>query len=261
MQTNAKYLVITLILLCSISNVYAWASEVAMVGNESLDYGIDPIFNESTVNDPYRYDADKQLINPSFRSNDAFTMCTSYFVYKYEWDGSSYVKNTDCYISIDECIAMQYKVDANGEGYYGIPDNWESQVSDGYLIKRYFQSMLNAGNIDCAEWDNIDESVKPDVFEIESDIDVNRFDLDESVTGYVILDDDAEKNLKRIQDHGFDINSIAGEGGSGALSNMVGWGDMDETSKEHKNLFDIFFFTLIPIIFIMLIANVVGKIL
>ncbi len=71
---------------------------------------------------------------------------------------------------------------------------------------------------------------------------------------------DDEREVMAGQDYGFDMGSISGEGGSGNLANVIGWGKMDGTSKDFLGSFDMFFYTLIPIIFILLVMKMLGKV-
>lgn len=261
MLPNLKLLCLFIVLCCAI-NVSAWSDESNIEGNESLSYGVSTIFNESTVNDPYRYfDTDKELFNVDAVSNDPVEMCTTYYIYKYEYDTStsSYVKNTNCVYSIEECVTFVYRERNDGTPYWVCPD-MAQQMTDGYLIRTYFQSMLNGGHVACAEYEATDETDKPDRFGIEAHADVDNDDLDQVFSGYVEFDTDTERELTKNQNYGFDIDSICGEGGSGDLANAVGWGSMDEASTEHKSIFEKFFYTLVPIIFVLLVLKMIGKV-
>lgn len=276
MQQKDKVIGI-LIVLCCAMNVSAWESEVNIVENESCDFNILPIFNESTLTNPYWFDLNKHvhsagdpLISPALRSNDQTTFCITYQICKYLYDSStsSYVQSTCC-IEIDDCITTVYKVDAGGTGYYALPDDlMTTQIDDAKLVQKYYQDMINAGHIDCAEFTNLDESsdgtgdydLYPDVFGINVTVNVGNTELNEEYNGYLMLNGDAENELMSGQDHGFDMEGISSEGGSGDIANVIGWGKMDETSRGHMSSFNVFFYTLIPIIFILLVMKILGKV-
>ena len=259
-----------LILLCCAINVSAWTDEQDLLGNETCEFNVNPQFNSSTVDNPYWFDTnrhlhanDRSILDPYFRSNEVIDYCTDYDVCKYVYDDatSAYIKSSCC-ITIEECVTLVYTVDANGDSYFKAPDNlMTKQLSDAILIQKYYQEMINAGHIDCSEFTTIDEDgISPDVFGIEIDVDVGNSNLDTVYTGYVTLTEEAKKALMSNQKYGFDYNSVCGEGGSGDLANTLGWGKMDATSKEHKNSFEVFFYILIPIIFVLLVMKVMSKV-
>jgi len=61
-------------------------------------------------------------------------------------------------------------------------------------------------------------------------------------------------------EHGFDVDGIGGEGGSGALYSELGFGEMDEGSKGTKRSFNILFYAFIPFLFILLWLKMATKI-
>jgi len=271
MQSNLK-IIGTLILLCCAMNAAAWTDEQNLfTNNESCEFNINPIFNTSTVTNPYWMDYNRYvhnpgngILDPALRSNDQVDLSFTYDVCKYVYNPStsSYLKSACC-ITIEEVVTMEYKVDANGDGYYAAPESLMAKdLTDAKLVKRYYQDMINAGHIDCSEYTNIDESGEghPDVFGINATADVGNDDLNMVYTGFVALTGDDEKEVMTGMDYGFDMGSIVGEGGSGELANTIGWGELDTTSKEHMATFDVFFYTLIPIIFILLVFKMFGKV-
>lgn len=276
MQQKDKIISILIVLCCAI-NVSAWAEEVNIVANESCEFNINPIFNASTIDDPYWFDLNRYvhttgdpLIDPVLRSNTEVSPCIAYKICKHVYDSStsSYVQSSCC-IEIEECITMVYKVDVDGTGYYGLPDDLlTTQIDDARLIKRYYQTMINDGHIDCSEFINLDEAsdgsgdydLYPDIFGINVTVNVGNTELNEEYNGYLMINGATEEELMGGQDYGFDMEGISSEGGSGDIANVIGWGKMDETSRDHMGSFNIFFYTLIPIIFILLIMKMLGKV-
>ena len=269
MQTNK--LITIMILLTCIPSAYAWTDEQDLfTENETCEFNVNPIFNTSTVDNPYWFEqekylhGDKDILSPYFRSNDVMDYCMDYDICKYVWDSStsSYVKSACC-ITITECITCEYKVDANGDGYYALPDNFESQMNDGFLIKRYFQEMLNSGQIECSDFTTTDDSGdNPDVFGINASADVGNTNLNAVYTGYVTLTGESEKLMNsQGQDYGFDMDSIGGEGGSGALANQLGLGELDEGSLATKGMFNMLFYAFIPVLFILLWMKMSNKVM
>lgn len=262
-----------LIVLCCAMNVSAWTDEQDLYpNNESCEFNVNPIFNGSTVNNPYWLDYTRYVHNPgngimdpALRSRDQIDLQQDYDICKYIYNPatSSYVK-TACCITISEVITLVIDYDTNGDAYYRCPDNLLStHLTDAKIIQRYYQEMINTGQIDCSEYTNIDESGtdgNPDVFGINATVDVGNDDLNQVYTGFVAMTGDDEREVMAGMEYGFDMGSISGEGGSGDLANSIGWGEMDGTSKEHMDSFHVFFYTLIPIIFILLIMKMLGKV-
>jgi len=262
-----------LIVLCCAMNVSAWTDELGLyTENESCIFNINPIFNSSTVNNPYWMDYNRYvhnpgngILDPALRSNNQVDLSFTYDICKYIYNPAttSYVKSACC-ITIEEVVTMEYKVDAAGDGYYTAPDNlMTSGLTDAKLIQKYYQEMINTGQIDCSEYTNIDEAGndgEPDVFGINATADVGNDDLNQVYTGFVAMTGDDEREVMSGMEYGFDMGSLSGEGGSGDLANSIGWGDIDGTAKEHIDIFNIFFYTLIPIIFILLIMKMLGKV-
>lgn len=260
------------IILCCAINASAWTDEQNLfTNNESCEFNVNPIFNSSTVDNPYWMDYNRYvhnpgngILDPSLRSNDQVDLSFSYDICKYVYNPSTsaYVKSACC-ITISEVVTMEYRVDASGEGYYAAPDSLMTKdLTDAKLIQRYYQDMVNAGHIDCSEYTNIDEAGdgKPDVFGVEASADVGNDQLNHVYTGFVALTGDDEREVMAGQEYGFDMGSISGDGGSGDLANTIGWGKMDEGSKGSKNNFEVFFYTLIPIIFILLVMKMLGRV-
>jgi hypothetical protein len=253
-------------------NVSAWTDEQDLfANNESCEFNINPIFNSSTVTNPYWMDYNRYvhnpgngIIDPALHSQNQMDLSFSYNVCKYVYNPSTsnYVKSACC-ITIEEVVTMEYKVDANGDGYYAAPEGLMTKdLTDAKLIQRYYQDMINAGHIECSEYTNIDEAGdgNPDVFGINATADVGNDNLNMIYTGFVAMTGDDEREVMAGQDYGFDMGSISGEGGSGNLANVIGWGKMDGTSKDFLGSFDMFFYTLIPIIFILLVMKMLGKV-
>lgn len=267
-----KNIIILLIILICVPSTLAWTDEQDLfTENETCEFNVNPIFNSSTVDNPYWFDEaayfhgnDKTVLDPYFRSNDVVDYCVSYQVCKYIWDSSisSYIK-TACCISIEECVTTIYTVDAAGNGYFKAPDNlMTTQLSDAWLIQRYYQEMINAGHIDCSEFITTDDpGDNPDVFGINATANVGNTNLNAVYTGYVTISGEAKKLLMATQTYGFDINSIGGEGGSAGLSNQLGVGGLDEGSKATKKMFNMLFYAFIPLLFMLLWMKMSNKVM
>jgi hypothetical protein len=260
-----------LILLCCAINVSAWTDEQNMfTENESLDYGVNEIFNSSTVTNPYWFDesrylhGDSDILSPYFRSNDQIDFCVSYDICKYVYNPVSgeYVKSACC-VNIEDCITAEIYMESDGINYYRYPQNLEQHISDGFLIKKYMQEMMNAGNLDCADYLNIDESQgdNPNVFGINATADVGNDELSVVYTGFVTLTGESETLLSQSPEYGFDTDSVCGEGGAGGFSQQVGWGDIGEAGERGRSTFEIMFYMIIPLLFMILSVQMIMKVI
>ena len=265
-----KIISLLLILTCIPSGL-AWTDELDMFSeNETCEFNVNPVFNSSTIDNPYWFEqekylhGDKAVLSPYFRSNEVVDLCVDYDICKYVYNTvtTSYEKSACC-ITITDCITFIYKVDANGDGYYALPDNYASQMNDGFLIKRYFQEMMNSGQIECSDFTTTDESGdNPDVFGINASADVGNTNLNAVYTGYVTLDKDSEALMNPLgKDIGFDVNSIGGEGGSGMLAGKIGLGVQDSASLGLGKIFNIIFYAFIPFLFILLWLKMQNKVM
>jgi hypothetical protein len=267
-----KQLFVLLLIFISIPSTCAWTDEQDLfTENETCEFNVNPVFNSSTVDNPYWFDEtahfhgnDKTVLDPYFRSNDVVDFCMTYDVCKYVWDSSTsdYIK-TACCIQITECVTLEYKIDVAGNGYYATPDNlMTKQLTDALLIKKYYQEMINAGHIDCSEFITVDDpGDNPDVFGINATANVGNTNLNAVYTGYVTISGEAEKLLMATQTYGFDMASIGGEGGSAGLANHIGISGLDEGSKSTKSAFNTIFYALIPFLFILLWIKMQNKVM
>lgn len=254
-------LVLIVLLVCCVSNVSAWGSEVAIAGNETCDYGFSFLYNDTSIDNPHVYDREQTLMSPNMRSNDAVTFCTTFKIWKKVWDGSSYVNDSSCYHYITSCVDLVYNLDVDGVGYYSMDSTTQQQMTDGYLVKRYFQDMLNSGNIACAEYNNTDETDKPDIFVFDALVDVGNDDLNQVYSGAISLNEDGENELKQDHyDYGFEFDGHTGNS-EGAIFTSVGWGSGVSTAgSDMEHFFHLIFYGLIPVLFILAIFKMMGRV-
>ena len=257
-------LLITTVFVMLLNPVSAWDSETGLAENESIDYGTNTIFNQSTLSNPYRYYAYEEefaFIHPSIRSNDRITINTEYSICKYIYNGTDYIQDVTCCITIEENVNLEYKVDVSGTGYWGVPDGWESVVSDGFLIKRYFQEMLNAGHLDCAEYNNSEEIEDPDIFYATVEVDVGNGDISQTFTGALVLDSNAEIAIKnKGHDFGFNLEGLGGEGGDDIFNDINLGSGLTSGSKKCKSTFDLLFYGIIPLFFMFAVFKMIQKV-
>ena len=257
-------LIVVGILLMSIGNAFAWDDETAPLDNETLNIGLNPIVNESTANNPYPFGLypeimKEPLLKSSLLSNDPITQCTTYTVYKQVWDGSSYQQVTNCNISIDTCVDLIY--DPNIDAYV-LPPNWQQVTSNGFLVKKYFQDLINSDSEYCSQWNSSDDSQFPDVMYTYIDVDVE--DGQDHV-GYIYtsLDDaDIESLSKEETDYGFGLTGRGSDGGSGSIYEGVDmYGASGGDSTGMGSAFNTIFWCIIPLIFILSIMKLSSRVL
>lgn len=242
----------------------AWTYESAPLDNETLNIGFNPTLNESTANNPYPFGLyneimEDPLLMSSYLSNDPVTVCTSYIVYKQVWDGSSYQQITNCNITIDTCVDLVYNPISEA---YELPDDWSQVVSNGFLVKKYFQDLINSDSEYCSQWNSSDDTPFPDVMYTYIDVDV---DDGEEHTAYMYtsLDDgDIESLSDDDIDYGFALDGRGSDGGSGSIYegiDLYGSGAGDESGMGAG--FGWIFYGLIPIIFLFAVFKMCQRVL
>jgi len=241
----------------------AWTDESAPLDNETLNIGFNPALNESAANNPYPFGLyhdtmEDPLLMSSFLSNDPVTMCTSYIIYKQVWDGSSYQQINTCNVSIDTCIDLVYNPVSEA---YELPANWNQVVSNGFLVKKYFQDLINSDSEYCSQWNSSDDTQFPDVFYTYIDVDVNDGE-DHTAYMYTSLDDgDIESMGDDDTDYGFDMGGRGSDGGSGSIYEGIDlYGGVGDESGMGAG-FGWIFFGLIPIIFLFAILKFCRRVL
>jgi hypothetical protein len=252
------------ILFMTIGITSAWTDETPPQNNETLNIGFNPILNETTVNNPYPYGMypelmDESLLMSSYISNDPITTCTSYIVYKQVWNGSDYVQIDTCNITIDTCVNLVYDPVTD---VYELPNNWDQVVSNGFLVKRYFQELINSDSEYCSTFNSSDDSEFPDVFYTIIDVDVE--DGEEHIAYmYTSVDDeDIEILSSEDTDYGFALDGRGSGGGSGSIYegiNMYGSSGGDTTGMGAS--FKTIFWCIIPLIFILAVMKLSGRVM
>lgn len=247
-------LIVVGMLIMSIGSAMAWDDETPPLDNETLNIGFNPILDgESTANNPYPFGMypelmDESLLMSSYLSNDPLTVCTSYMLYKQVWDGSSYVQITNCNISIDTCVDLIYNPSTDA---YELPDNWDQVTSNGFLVSRYFQQLINSDSEFCSQWNSTDDPF-PDVLYTYIDVDVEDGEAHTAYMYTSLDDDDIESLADEDVDYGFALGGRGAGGASGSIYqgiDLYGSGYSDESGMGKG--FGAIFFVLIPLIFVM----------
>jgi len=261
-----KQIIIGLIMVSlafSTGNAQAWSDEAAPLDNETLNIGFNHALNESSTDNPYPFGMypelmDETLLMSSYLSNDPITVCTTYIIYKRVWDGSSYQQITSCNISIESCVDLVYNPVSDA---YELPDNWNQVVSNGFLVKKYFQDLINSDSEYCSQWNSSDDTPFPDVMYTYIDVDVE--DGNEH-TGYMYtsLDDsDIESISNADTDYGLALTGRGAGGGSGSIYEGIDlYGGTDDESGMGMG-FGWVFFGLIPCIFMFAVLKFCRRVL
>jgi hypothetical protein len=194
----------------------------------------------------------------SYTSNDAISICTSYTIYKQVWDGSSYTQIDNCNVSIHACVNCEYN---SITGQYTLPENINDVMTNGFLVKKYFQNLINSNSEYCNNWNNSDEMDNPDIFYTEIIVDTGEAN---NYMGYMYtsLNNNAEKELSQDKtDYGFGTGrgADAGSGGIYEGLNLYGTGAGDTSGMG--DAFNTMFWMMIPLLFILCIMKLVGKII
>jgi hypothetical protein len=196
--------------------------------------------------------------SPSYSSLDPLTVCTSYMIYKQVWDGSSYTQIETCNVSIDTCVNLSYNPTTE---MYELPDNWANVVSNGFIVKKYFQELINSDSEYCSQWNSTDNEFS-DVFYTTIEVDAGTGDT-QTATIYTALDDDDIEILKAGDiDYGFGLVGRGSGGGSGSIYegiDMYGASGKDTTGMGAG--FNTIFWCIIPLIFILAIMKLSSRVM
>jgi hypothetical protein len=249
------------ILLINIGSCYAWGDETPIVENETSNTIFNPFMNATDPENAFEYSYEREIMNMPFyqgiyTSNNAISVCTSYKIYKQIWDGSSYVQVDNCNVSIETCVNLNY--DAN-KNQYVLPDNYDDVTTNGFLVKKYFQDLINSDSVYCSNWNNSDEIDNPDIFYTEIIVDTGEAD---NYMGYIYtsLDNRAEKELSKGKiDYGY-AEGKGSEGGSNQIYEGINLYKSGEGTDIDSSILSTVFFVLIPLIFIFSVMKLIMKV-
>lgn len=165
---------------------------------------------------------------------------------KYYWDGSSYAPSDD---KAEFSDTLSYE-----------SNNTRLDVISTDPVNDYFKN--DTTRLDT--FNTTDDQEYPDILKVNINITGAGDAVDDQYEGWVTMDDDTLNEVKselEDQNYGFDIDTIAGEGGMAGIYTDVGsgWGTRDETGMI--SVFHIFFFALIPILFVMSAFKFIGRII
>lgn len=260
---QVKLIVIGLFIM-SIGTAIAWTDEVAPVGNETLNLGFNPALNETTADIPYLYGMDIDVMNQpllmsSYLSNDAVTVCTTYTLYKQIWNGTDYEQIINCNISIDSCVDLIYNPSKDA---YELPPNFQQVTTNGFLIKKYFQELINSDSEYCSQWNSTDDIDFPDVMYTTIEIDVNDGNTYEAYM-YTALDgDDVETLQSGDIDYGFALDGRGSGGSSGSIYEGIDmYGSSDSDTSGMAAGFNTIFWCIIPLIFILAVMKLSSRVM
>lgn len=258
-----KVISLIIVLLCCGTSM-AWTDEVPVATNETLHIDFNPAMNESAADNPYKF-SDTDIMNTPFfmdqyYSNDQVTINYVYTIYKQIWDsdGSVYTQ-TDCNISVETSVTLSW--DSEKEQYV-LPESFSNQMTNGYMVKKYFQDLINSDSQYCSEWNTTDEVDTPDIFYTAVEIDGG--DGNTHIGDmYASIDDRDAQDLARDETpYGYALSGRGSEGGGASIYeglDMYGDGAGDESGLG--SVFDTLFFLLIPIIFLLCVCKFVMKIM
>jgi hypothetical protein len=243
-------LIIILLILCCVNNIYAYDSETGLTENESY---------EIVWNDYYNIWEYKEIEHPStyqrviseiqkiwftiksyFKTDEDLNI--EYTIDKHSWDGSDYVKED----GESDTFSWDLSHDKN---------KTETEVSTFDPVEEYFKG--NDTRVE--DWEG--DIKHPDILNVSVVIDGAGTELDDSNYGYVTLPDSTAEGLGGgIVDYGFGTGKGA-DGGSGGIYEGLHIGKGGEGDAAGMNdLFEILFWLLIPLIFVLSVFKFIGKI-
>jgi hypothetical protein len=251
-------IIIILLVLCSISNAYAWDSESGLTEDELFDIMFNSPYLYQDINNPKWYDpitnvADDWLVKfEGYFKHTPPNIDVQITIKKLIWDGSTYIEDTEFY-DLDKTTYHQFKANTTQT----------IQVPILKSMEKVFKNNSNQFEDDNFKTIDIDPDY-PDLLNITIDINSDGESLDFNNYGYYAFTDNSldgiESTIKTI-DYGFGDGKGAG-GGSGSIYEELNIGVVaggDTTGMG--DLFEILFWSLIPLIFILSVIKMVGKIL
>jgi len=258
-----KLIGLVVLLLCC-GNTAAWTDEVGVASNETLHVDFNPAMNESSVDNPYQFSDSDIMMEPFFIdkyvSSHQITIAYVYTIYKQIWDddGSMYTQ-TDCNITIETEVTLSWDSDIE---QYVLPPNFNEQMTNGYMVKKYFQDLINSDSEYCSEWNTTDDTTTPDVFYTGIEIDVGDGTTSTAYMYTSIDDRDAQDLASDETPYGYAFAGRGSEGGSGSIYEGIDlYGDGAGDESGLGSAFNCLFFLLIPIIFLLAVVKFVMKII
>ena len=114
MLQNKLIRVVVLLLCCGIAT--AWTDETGVVANETLYIDFNPVMNESSADNPYKFSDGNIMSDPFFKntyvSNHQITINYVYTIYKQIWDDDTSVyTQTDCNITVETSVTLSWDSD------------------------------------------------------------------------------------------------------------------------------------------------------
>jgi len=253
-----------IILLACCGTAASWTDETGIAGNETLHIDFNPAMNESSADNPYKFSDGDIMSDPFFKntyiSNHQTTINYVYTIYKQIWDsdGSVYTQ-TDCNITVETSVTLSWDSDIE---QYVLPPNFNDQMTNGFMVKKYFQDLINSDSEYCSEWNTTDDTTTPDIFYTGVEIDAGDGNTS-SAHMYTSIDDrDVQELATDETPYGYALSGRGSEGGSGNIYegiDMYGDGAGDESGLG--GAFNCLFFLLIPLIFLLCVAKFVSKII
>lgn len=248
-----KILVIGILLVCA-GSVSAWDYEGG-IGEEEL---FDIMFNSAYM---YTTDENPRWYDPRESINDLFVSFEGYFTHtppeiearvlikKMIWTGSYYVEDTS-FVDLDSSTYFQFKVNATET----------VQVP----VYKHMQEVFN-NNPD--EYENFttvtEDNEHPDVLNFTVSVGTDGDALDFEGTGSITFTDagllELESNSEGI-DYGFVDSGRGSDGGSGSIYtgiNLYGGTGGDGDAEGMGYAFNMLFYILIPILFMLCVLQFV----
>lgn len=242
-------LIIIILVLCSINNVYAYDDETGLTETESYEIIWNDYYNcfeHKEIEHPSTYQRVVSIVDKIW-----FTI-TSYFITdenlnieyninKYSWDGSNYqdVEDSDSF-------------------FWDLSHNknlTETTISKFDPVEEYFKNNKSRAE----KWSGDIEH--PDILNVSVSIAGGGTELDNTNYGYVTVSDSTVEGLTGGNvDYGFGSGKGAG-GGSGGIYEGLNIGDSANNTTGMGNLFELLFWLLIPLIFILSIFKFIGKLI
>jgi len=239
---------IIVVMLLLMPLTYAYDEETGINENETYSVIFNSFNTYNDINNPkwYRPITDYLIKFNAYFTDNAPSVDVTTTVRKITWNYNLNDYTTD------------YSVWYDARKTVFLSNETTSPVIDLKPCEEFFKNNPDELNDFITPDQNLDH---PDILNVTVDINSDGEFLDRYAQGYITLTDDDLNNIKGMigKDYGFSLSGEGGEGGLGDIYTCV------ESSGASANgmdtTFKMLFYTLIPILFILSIINMIGKVL
>ena len=248
-----KIIALGIILIC-VNSAFAWDSETGLTEDELYDIMFNQAYMYTDINNPAWYSPITETINDWCVRYEAYFTHTPpdirirVQIKKMIWDGSTYIEDTD-FIDVDSSLYRELVVNS-------------TETVQMPILRPMREIFKNNSNF-FDDFKTVDEDLEhPDILNISISVGADGESLDHESYGYMTFNDASLKELESQtmggDEYGFVSTGKGSDGGSGGIYegiHMYGTGDVEGVGVGGS--FNILFYLIIPLIFILAICRFV----